>query len=49
MTNSFLHMTIIRRSNMESKAAKIALSIATILLVAAALSHSLSGKILFFF
>ena len=42
-------MTIIRRSNMESKVEKIALSIATILLVAGAISHALSGKVLFLF
>jgi hypothetical protein len=34
---------------MESKVSKIALSIATTLLIAAVLSHALSGKILFLF
>lgn len=34
---------------MEAKVSKIALSIATILLMAAVLSHALSGRILFFF
>jgi hypothetical protein len=42
-------MTIIRMSNMESRVSRIALSIAIILLIAAALSHALSGKILFLF
>jgi hypothetical protein len=49
MTNSFLDMTIIRMLNMESKISKIALSLATILSMAAALSHALSGKIFFLF
>ena len=49
MTNSVLDMSIIRMSNMESKVSKIALSFATILLIAAVLSHALSGRILFLF
>lgn len=34
---------------MESKVTKITLSVMIILLLAAVISHSLSGKILFFF
>ena len=38
-----------KESNMEAKISKIALAVSSLLVAAAMIAHSLTGKILFFF